>query len=159
MDLKPPGPDEKGTGTFHISSQNETPPAKTARLHETEVVRTRKRWYQPQATQIFTNGWGWEVLGWIIAALSLFAVVGILITFNHRALPQWPYQINLNTLISIFSQIGSTALLGPLTECISQLKWLWFTRRSRPLCDFESFDSASRGPWPSFLLILTTRAR
>jgi hypothetical protein len=158
MYSNPPGLDEIGTKTFHVRSHSEASAAESALLNETEVVTTKKYGYQSQVTRIFTNGWGWEVLGWIVATLSLVAIVGILITFNHRALPQWPYQINLNTLISIFSQISSTALLGPLTECISQLKWLWFTRRSQPLHDFESFDSASRGPWPSFLLIWKTRA-
>jgi hypothetical protein len=159
MYSNPPGQNEKGTDTFSVWSQNEASAAKTALLDGTEVKIIRKSGHQSQATQIFTNGWGWEVRGWIVAAVSIVAIVGILITFNHRALPQWPFQINLNTLISVFSQISSTALLRPLTECISQLKWIWFTRRSRPLHDFDIFDSASRGPWPSLRLIWKTRAR
>jgi Protein of unknown function (DUF3176) len=154
----PQEPDEKRLNDIQESPQNEST-VQNALLDKAEAVTTNKPRHEPLAARIFTNGWGGELLAWIIAAMAFAAIAGILVTFDQRALPQWPYQINLNTFISVFSQISSTALLGPLVECISQLKWLWFTRRSQPLDDFQSFDSASRGPWPSFLLIWKTRAR
>jgi hypothetical protein len=30
-------------------------------------------------------------------------------------------------------------------ECLSQLKWLWYSGASRPLGDVEAYDRASRG--------------
>ena len=40
----------------------------------------------------------------------------------------------------------------PVSECISQLKWLHFDR-SNPLSDFQTFDDASRGPWGAFRFV------
>ncbi|KAI0817888.1 hypothetical protein GGR55DRAFT_622433 [Xylaria sp. FL0064] len=37
----------------------------------------------------------------------------------------------------------------PPSECISQLKWQWFSQQPRRLIDIEHFDAASRGPWGS----------
>lgn len=105
-----------------------------------------------------TLGWGWELLACATSMLALCAIVGMLLAFNHKSLSDWPYRIKLNTLVSVFAQISSTALAIPLSECISQLKWLWFTR-NHPLSDFDSFDKASRGPWSSLLLLWKTRAR
>ena len=152
-------PSEKKLNDIQESPPNETSTVENTLLDKTEAAATNKPGHEPLAARIFTNSWGGEILALIIAMVAFAAIVGILAAFNHRALPQWPYQINLNTLISVFSQISSTALAGPLAECISQLKWLWFTRRSQPLGDFQSFDSASRGPWPNFLLIWKMRAR
>jgi hypothetical protein len=134
-------------------STNTTPP-------EIEEVSTNNQpGCETLVTRIFTNGWAGELLTWIVAAVSMVAVIIILAVFNNKPLPKWPYNISLNTLISIFAQISSTALLGPVSTCIGQLKWLWFTDRSQNLDDFEAFDSASRGPWPSVLLLWKTRAR
>lgn len=36
---------------------------------------------------------------------------------------------------------------------ISELKWSWF-QKSRYLKDLDTMDTASRGPWGSFLLLL-----
>lgn len=51
------------------------------------------------------------------------------------------------------------ALALTLNVGISQLKWIWFSRRSQSLADVEIYDRASRGPWGSFLLILHQFAR
>lgn len=48
------------------------------------------------------------------------------------------------------------ALMKPVTECLSQLKWLWFTRK-RPLAEFAVFDNASRGGLDSLKLLIMCR--
>jgi len=50
------------------------------------------------------------------------------------------------------------AMLLILTEGISQLKWVWYTR-PHPLDDLAKFDSASRGPWGALQLIFAVRGR
>ncbi|KAK7931155.1 hypothetical protein PG985_001867 [Apiospora marii] len=35
----------------------------------------------------------------------------------------------------------------PLVQGMSQLKWVWFSSKPRPLADFQLYDEASRGPW------------
>lgn len=44
------------------------------------------------------------------------------------------------------------AMMKPIVECISQLKWLWFVRKER-LLGFQAFDDASRGPTGSLVLL------
>lgn len=68
------------------------------------------------------------------------------------ALPQWPFSITINSLISVFATISQMAMMMPVVECISQLKWLWFVRKQK-LADFDAFDEASRGPTGSLMLL------
>lgn len=77
----------------------------------------------------------------------------VLESHKNRALPEWPFEITINSLISIFATLGQMAMMNPVVECISQLKWLWFDRRRGKLIDFQAFDNASRGPTGSLILI------
>ncbi|KAF7195354.1 hypothetical protein HII31_03246 [Pseudocercospora fuligena] len=49
-------------------------------------------------------------------------------------------------------------MILPIAEAISQLKWHWYWGRERPILDFERFDSASRGPWGSLMLLCSPRS-
>jgi hypothetical protein len=73
-------------------------------------------------------------------------------------MPQWPSGISLNTVVAVFSAIMKAALIMPVAEGISQLKFLWF-RRNRPLADLEDFDNASRGPWGSFCFMIQPKSQ
>lgn len=44
------------------------------------------------------------------------------------------------------------AMMKPVVECISQLKWLWFVRKQK-LSVFQMLDDASRGPTGSLFLL------
>jgi hypothetical protein len=43
----------------------------------------------------------------------------------------------------------------PVAACLSQLKWSHFMSRPSPLNQFQVIDDASRGPWGSFLLLIS----
>lgn len=131
------------------------------RNHDTadEAVTSAKRYKSKPFKQNTIKGWAWEILAWTTSFASTIVIFGILIATQNKALPEWNYRINLSTLLSVFAQISSTALLVPASGCISQLKWLWFIDRSRSLSDFDAFDEASRGPLSSLWLIWKTRAR
>ncbi|PGG96231.1 hypothetical protein AJ79_09667 [Helicocarpus griseus UAMH5409] len=66
----------------------------------------------------------------------------LLHTYDGR---DWPYAVTLNTVISILVTMMKAALVVPLAEGISQLKWSWFNKPSR-LYDLALLDAASRGP-------------
>ncbi|EFQ34321.1 uncharacterized protein GLRG_09465 [Colletotrichum graminicola M1.001] len=51
-----------------------------------------------------------------------------------------------------------TSFVLPVVESLSQYKWNWY-KSPRPLKDFGAFDEASRGPWGSLKLLLTTKGR
>jgi hypothetical protein len=109
---------------FNSNNENNTATTRKALLDNPEggtnstLRSTRKLWTWAHF------GWGWELLAWTTSLISMCAIIGILLAFDHKALSNWPYRIKLNTLISIFAQISSTALAISLSECISQLSRL-----------------------------------
>ncbi|KAF6831307.1 hypothetical protein CPLU01_06864 [Colletotrichum plurivorum] len=76
--------------------------------------------------------------------------------FNNKPLPQWPLGLTLNTAITLLATFARAAFIVPVSESLSQLKWLWYLR-ARPLKDFQDFDAASRGVWGSVQLAKTTK--
>jgi Protein of unknown function (DUF3176) len=105
------------------------------------------------------NGGSWtvEIISFVIALLSLAAVVGVLVHYNGKPLPSWPTGMTLNTLIALLTAIANAGLASPLQQGLSQLKWINFKRESRPLTDMEAFDDASRGIWGSIRLLVMGR--
>lgn len=77
--------------------------------------------------------------------LAFAGMVALLSVFDDRPIFDW-YGVTLNTLVSILSAAIKAALIFAISECISQWKWILFSRDERLLIDFERIDSASRGP-------------
>lgn len=102
------------------------------------------------------DSWAAELVSSIVALAALAGMVGTLASHQGRPMPKWREGITLNTLVAVFSAVLKSALIMPVAEGISQLKWLWF-RKSRALIDLEDFDAASRGPWGSFLFMIQPR--
>ncbi|KAK1722544.1 uncharacterized protein BDZ83DRAFT_582761 [Colletotrichum acutatum] len=102
------------------------------------------------------KGWLPELIWSIISIASVAALAGVLSRFDGQRLPEWPLGLTLNTLIAFLATLARAAFVIPVSESLSQLKWLWY-RKERPLKDFQDFDSASRGPWGSIQLLKTTK--
>jgi len=85
-------------------------------------------------------------------------IIVVLAVMNNRALDQWTLPIQPNSLIAVFTTIGKTGLLLAVTECISQLKWLYF-EHPHELAHLQLFDDASRGPWGATAFLWATRGR
>ena len=101
------------------------------------------------------SDWRWEFASITFSLACFAAVVIVLITFQNKPLSSWHFisSISLNTVIAILSTLSRTALLVPVTSCISQLKWIHLVSSPRPLREFQVFDDASRGPWGALELI------
>ncbi|KAJ6788743.1 hypothetical protein PWT90_07970 [Aphanocladium album] len=97
--------------------------------------------------------WKWEILSIFISVLSLLAMIVVLHVYESHLLEDWKAPISINAVISILSAIFKGSLGPPISEGISQLKWLFFTRQPQSLADLDLFDKASRGAWGSILLI------
>lgn len=108
--------------------------------------------------RVITDWWWWELLSWHVSAICIGAIVIVLIVYSEQPLPHWPLGITLNAYISVLAALAKAALMLPVAEAIGQLKWIWFRRKSK-LMDFFTFDSASRGPWGSLMLLGSTRCR
>jgi hypothetical protein len=81
----------------------------------------------------------------------------VLWKYDGKAIPKWKMGITINAFISIFSGFAKSALLLPTAEALGQLKWNWFRRSEKKMMDFEILDSASRGPWGSFVMLARTK--
>ncbi|KAI4160603.1 MAG: hypothetical protein LQ342_005624 [Letrouitia transgressa] len=107
---------------------------------------------------------GYNILGiwWVEAAactlsmVALFAFVATPYPHQNRPLPQWPYNISVNSLISIYVIILKAMVLFVITEGMSQLKWRRLSH-NRPLTDLARYDEASRGPLGSLRLLSKLR--
>ena len=100
------------------------------------------------------NDW-WSEIGAIL--LSAVAFVSIIITLyphDRKPLPQWPYSISVNALISVFVVVFKAAILYMTAEALGQLKWLWYADQ-RPLSHIDIYDQATRGPLGAFKLVFT----
>lgn len=104
-------------------------------------------------TRIFDESWGFEVLLWFVALLSLVVILVILGMFNGQPLQNWHSGLTVNTLLHVLSQIAQSAVFVPVASSISQLKWIWYDKR-RAIGEMEDFDKASRGLIDSLRLIM-----
>ncbi|KFY10144.1 hypothetical protein V492_05157 [Pseudogymnoascus sp. VKM F-4246] len=102
---------------------------------------------------LITDWWLLEIVSFVISMASLMATIIILAKYEGKPIYNWPYKITLNTVIAVLATVAQVSLMVPVTSSVSQLKWLWFNEKPRPLVDFETIDSASRGPWGSLLLL------
>ncbi|RAL12401.1 DUF3176 domain-containing protein [Aspergillus homomorphus CBS 101889] len=99
---------------------------------------------QPRAVGPWGAGWLFEIVSCVIAVGALVAIVVVLQTYDGKPMPNWPYGITLNALISLLVTVMKAAMVYPITEGLSQLKWSWFNRQNK-LNDLAVLDAASRG--------------
>ncbi|KAJ6780977.1 hypothetical protein PWT90_05402 [Aphanocladium album] len=98
--------------------------------------------------------WKWELVSLLISILSFLAIVITLLVYQNRLTTEWKLPISINAIVAILSALFKGSLAMPVTEGISQMKWLWFSRQPRSLIDMDLYDRASRGAWGAFLMIL-----
>ncbi|MCJ1360786.1 MAG: hypothetical protein MMC33_010795 [Icmadophila ericetorum] len=104
------------------------------------------------------NGtWIFEVVSLLVSFLAVASIAILLAHFDGRALPDWPLNITLNTLVALLATLANANLAIPLQSGLSQLKWIRFKTKRTPLSDIEVFDDASRGTWGSILLLVKLR--
>lgn len=103
--------------------------------------------------------WGQEAGTGIIAIAAFFGMMSMLLSFNGKGQPDWPYGITLNTAASLFSAIMKGMLLTTASACISQSVWVHYATKAGRLDLLATFDSASRGPWGSMQLLWALKAK
>ncbi|KAI9720983.1 MAG: hypothetical protein M1828_005455 [Chrysothrix sp. TS-e1954] len=120
------------------------------RQRDTEQGPSRlKRWWK--------NTWAFEILTWAIATIATLAIFVLLAVFKDKPLRDYHSRVHINTFVSVLAQVGQTAAIVPVSECIGQLKWLWYKQKERPIKDFQDYDAASRGPYGSIVLLVRNR--
>lgn len=94
----------------------------------------------------------------VLSSGLLVAIVVVLAQYDDRPQPAWRL-VSLNSVISWLSTVSKGCVLSTISEGIGQLKWVWFSRKSRPLVDLGAFDGASRGIYGCAGLLWKLRAR
>lgn len=106
----------------------------------------------------FLKPWVWEVAGILVSAVLIISIVIILAQYDGQRQPSWRL-ISLNSLVSWLSTLSKACVLFSVSDGIGQMKWVWFSSRSRPLSDPDTFDSASRGVTGSAALLWLVKGR
>ena len=93
-----------------------------------------------------------EIGACLLFVVAFVAIIATLYPHQGKPLPDWPFQISINALVSIYVVVLKTTIIFVTAEGLGQLKWRWF-RQDRPLDDVAQYDSASRGPLGSTTLL------
>jgi hypothetical protein len=91
------------------------------------------------------TSWMPEIVSYLISLFALGAIVAVVRARDRKPLPDWPSPFTINFVVSVFTSILKAAMMMPVSEALSELKWLWFAD-SRLVSDMDDFDLASRGP-------------
>lgn len=111
----------------------------------------------PRRAHVVKNWW-MEISACVLSQVALIAIIVTLQPLKGQPLPQWPYQISVNTLISIYVLVLKATILFVTAEGLGQLKWRWL-QRDRPLDDLVKYDQATRGPLGALNLLWKLRLR
>lgn len=69
-----------------------------------------------QAKLSLWNTWWLEGLCCVLAVVALIAIVGTVYQFRNKPLPQWPHELSMNTLISIYTVAMKAAMAFVLAQ-------------------------------------------
>ncbi|GKT51044.1 uncharacterized protein ColSpa_11225 [Colletotrichum spaethianum] len=97
--------------------------------------------------------WSLEIFTVFVAFCLLAAIITLLAYYNGHYMPEWPFEINLNTAIALLSTLLRAAIVAAVAEIIGQIKWTWFAEKTRPLQHLQDFDAASRSVLGSIRLL------
>lgn len=123
------------------------------------ITKKRQRMrLMKRCSHLATDWWLWELCATMTSLISFLAIILILRLHEGRPLPDRPFSITINSLVSIFATIMKAAMLVPIAEGISQSKWLWF-QQHHALQDIEIYDRASRGPWGALKMVFNIKWR
>jgi Protein of unknown function (DUF3176) len=119
--------------------------------------RPHSRW--SDFYQVVTDWWIFEVLACAGCLVALVGIIGVLMVYNGRSLPNWPYGITINSVLAWLATAMKALMLVAIAACIGQAKWTHFHSKTRALADIVVYDSASRGPQGSMQLLWKFQAR
>jgi hypothetical protein len=89
--------------------------------------------------------------------IYISVIIVLLVIYDGKQQPQLQRGITLNALVALITKVMKAALLTPIMEGMSQMKWVVFAKHSRPLLDFNIYDCGSRGGLSALTLMWYTR--
>lgn len=102
--------------------------------------------------------WKWESAASVLVLATPIIIFATLRPHSGQPLPQWPFKVSINSLLSVYGLVFKAVTGFVLTSCIGQLQWTWFSK-TRPLIDMLHYDSATRSADGALGLIWRRRSR
>ncbi|KAJ5273232.1 hypothetical protein N7478_008357 [Penicillium angulare] len=130
----------------------------SARARTRPLSSAEQVFLQSQVNSFWGTSWTWEILSCLSAMAFFVAIIVVLWYYDGRSMPDWPYGITLNAMISVFSTIMKASMAFIVAECLAQLKWSWF-RGGNKLSDLAMLDAGSRGAMGSLRVLFRTVPR
>ena len=112
--------------------------------HQHSTPKAQSTETRARRANIFKNWW-MEMGACFLFLTALVAVIATLYPHQGKPLPQWPFQMSVNTLLSMYLVVLKGTVLLVTAEGLGQLKWKWLQNK-RPLEDLVKYDQATRGP-------------
>ena len=141
---------------------------------------------QPRKSRFSVNTeewWLWEAFGIVGSLVALVGLIALVAALDNKPLPKWSQAqtfcaptrltehlpgrksycgtvtVSVNSIIAWLSTGAKMCVLIPISSCLGQLKWIWFSEQERSLSDLNKFDSAARVLIGSLTLAWTLRGR
>lgn len=89
------------------------------------------------------SSWKWELLACFLVLATPFMILATLYPHANQPLPNLPFKITINALLSIYNVVFKTSIGFLAASAIGQLQLTWFASR-RPLYDVVRLDAAGR---------------
>lgn len=107
--------------------------------------------------QRLNETWLFEGLGFLIGASCLIITAGILHYYDGKVVSDLP--VTLNFIMSLLGNVAFASTLFAIHGAVSQLKWIGFSQRSRPLSELDVFRRVGGGPLGAVRLLSTAGSR
>ena len=106
------------------------------------------------------NHWVLEIASCIGSLVALFGIIGFLLKYDGTTIPNWPYGITINSVLSWIVLVFNAFMLGTIATCFGQMAWVNFSMASgKPFSDINLYHWASRGAIGCFVFIWESRMR
>lgn len=125
FDYQPSDPSEQHVSSPASRVQVE-PDENVAPASSTEPTKAST----PGKPQPRAGGWWFEILSAILSIVCIVAIIIILVEFDGKRLSSWNWVISPNAVLSILSTAAKAVMILPVSESISQLKWIYLEGRS-----------------------------
>jgi hypothetical protein len=142
----------------HPDDHDRGSPNGAEKLHDNPHQRQQPTLY----ARWLEDWWLGELVAMLSSCALVVALCVVLKKYDGQQVPSFgtwfDSGITLGTLVALLTTLAVAMALSTVQECLSQLKWLWYSGASRPLEDVETYDRASRGLLGSVQLMWKLRS-
>ena len=109
---------ERRRGRFVEEEEKETQKQSNTQVSETEFESRDPGFAK---TPLLWDWWLWEIAGIILSLVVTAAIIIILAMYDGQPLPNWPYHITLNAMLSVLSTIAKVCKCSLISRTVLSL--------------------------------------